>query len=608
MTKKTIIIQILIILISLSGCNIKPTSPSKEAEKPPEQTGGGSAADGSATTARNQLRSPARPSAASKPTKPPKTEAEKKALAKTCGEIQDEATCNKNTDCKFYIVCMPADKASEIENDKELQAKLEKAEKTARLNVFTLINKLKRPIKNGVGEHPLKDVYEKLEIERLKLEELPFEAAPDRVNIRTNLTKKRDNALNDLINKMKENDKKEQEERENREKIEQEKIAKKNRKAEEQKNREKAEEEEKERRAREQRAKEQAERDRKNEQERQKLLENNRLMAEQERNNQKRAADEIKKFIEQDIFYEYANKDSLNKNIALLNAEQKQQLIQKVKKLDYSKILKNFSSNLLTSITPSEYSLELFEALVNNKDFKKYYAKDAPASIRFDVNWSINKMVNESTNKDTKDLITTILKNNIFNDLKIGISLDNSSMNYSKLLDIMKAPEDKKVIYDYLEKSVNTETIKYVIYNIKYNKKEYFDNLEAIYKNEFVKNNFKEFTYQIKDLLSLIANDYQIEDRLKIVNLMLKNYLADDLFIENNTTYTKNINKFMLKNVLSLTKDDQAELINYIKNKSSEEEKQKLIELATTKTDIYEFTSEHKNRLKAILTSAGIIN
>ncbi len=610
MTKKTVIIQICIALIFLSGCNIKlnpagsstssNNSASDEPQRPEEGTDTGS-----------------------KPTKPAKTEAEKNALAKTCSEISDEATCNKNTDCKFYIVCMPADKALEIENDKELKAQLEEAEKKANLEVYKKLESpatriINRNLSSSSGEYLLKFEYEKLEKQLQKVLALPFGMIHDQTNFGFELLTKRNNALNDLISKMKENDKKDREANEKREKLEREKLAEINRKAEEQKNLEKREEEERERRAREQRAKEQAERDLKRKEddriwkEQNKLRQEKEAREEQERNNQKKAADEIKNFIEKNIFERFANKNSLNKNILLLNAEQKQQLIQKVKKLNNSNILENFSSNLLTSITPSQYSLELFEALVNNEDFKKYYAKNAYVSIRFNVNHSINEMVNEQNNNDyKKDLIIAILKNPIFNDLKFANSLDNNSIDYSKLLDIMETSEDRKIIYDYMGKSVNENTIKHVLYKITNNKKEIFNNLEALYKNDFVKNNFDKFTYSIKELLGSVSNNFYMKnDKLNIVNLMLKNYLAGgDLFTDSAYPHEGSISKYRLKNVLSATKDDQAELINYIKSKSNEKEKQKLIELVKENAYYHsaDFSTYDREQLKQILTAAGII-
>lgn len=607
MIRKIITIKISLFFMLLTACNENFGVSAGEEKKPADL-----AQNGKKDTKKQE--------------KPAKTEAEKKEIMKTCSEIQDEQPCNNNEDCKFYIVCMSKDKVLEIENDKDLQAKLADAEKEASLVVYQKFdNPHKRVMYRNLGktdEYSLKNKYENLVIQLQKVLSLPFGMIHDQANLGFDLLKKRDEAYDALISKIKENNQKIREESDAYRAREESREAERQRATEEKRKREKAAEEERERPIREQRQREQTERERKNQAKNEELLKQIRLKEEQE----KRAEDErkrlelekeqlalkVKNFMEKNIFEEYANEDSLNQNIALLNAEQKKQLIEKIKNISYVETLKNFSVNLFTKISPSEYSLQLFEALVNNKNFKEYYAKNAYSSIHTLVNIDIYKMVNQQIdNKYKKELLTAILKNPIFNNLEFGHSLDNiNQMSYEKLLGIMNTVEDKKYIYDYLEKTINEDTISHVLFKINNSKKEIYENLEAIYKNNFVKNKFSEFDYSIKDILSTVAYDDKIKDKLKIVKLILDNYLVGgDLFLDNGYPHNGSVGKFRLKNVLSASKDKGKDtgIIEYLKNKSSENEKNKLIDLATNKDTYYEFEAKYKDMLKQVLTDAGII-
>ena len=412
----------------------------------------------------------------------------------------------------------------------------------------------------------------------------------------------KDQVFIDLKTAMIRNDLKDREEQEKIKRLERERTAQK------QKELEKQEEERLERLEQEKRNAEQAERNRKNEQEREKLKKQKEieLKEQQEKERQQKNANDIKNFIEKDIFNEYTNDLSLNTNINLLNDEQKQQLIEKIKKLKSRNDLEAFSKNLFVKITASEYSLKLFEALVNNEEFKKLYKeKSYTLGINNSVKTSINKMINIplTFNSYAKQLMTAILKNPLFNDLDIEFGNDYYTLSYSKLLEIMNTDEDKKDIYDYLQRTVSEKTIKHVLYRIENNKKDIFSNLNFIFKNDFVKKNFKDFTYQIKEVLSsLFTSSYKQKDKLDIINLIISNYQEGDLFIEY-SIYGSFINKFILRHVIEATQKDNEKIINYIKNKCNDVEKKGIIALTTD----YGLNQQEKKDLKKILTESGIL-
>jgi len=139
------------------------------------------------------------------------------------------------------------------------------------------------------------------------------------------------------------------------------------------------------------------------------------------------------------------------------------------------------------------------------KNFEKYYNKN-----KYKIESKISELIkNYKNNEEEKNIIMKIIKSDIFSNLKFGFrKIKSDRIDLKKLLEIMNKKEDKQFVYDYIEKYKNKKHINTLFYYVKTLKNDSYDILQALLKNDLVKNNFEDFKDEIKSILLHIDTTY----------------------------------------------------------------------------------------------------